>query len=111
MTPADVGTLVGRVTGMLPFFALVGMWIQRGDGRRAWRALASMFGAESAWEITDRWPSVLTCERTTGWTPEFWACRLAIEHVRDWESRDWTREIYRWCGELGDAEMESKPTR
>lgn len=103
MTPSDVGRLTGTAPGMLEFFALVGSWIGRGDGRRAYLALASVFGHRSfAWAVTEVWPYLVRFGPECGWTPEFWACANAIMLVRDWRSRDWTHEIRRWCGEFGD---------
>lgn len=104
MTPAEIGRKVGDVPGMLPFFTLVGAWIRRGDGLRAFRALRDVFGSDFvAWFVSEAWPVVEQTERDTGWTPEFWACGRVIAHVADWQSRNWIRTIRRWCGEFCDA--------
>lgn len=111
MTPADVGRQIGDVPGMLPFFTLVGAWIRRGDSLRAFRALRDVFGSGPvAWSISESWSFLERAGFETGWTPEFWACRMAIEHSADWESRNWIRTIRRWCGEFCDIARPASPT-
>lgn len=113
MSPSEVLALGDRAPRLLSFCSLVGTWIRLGESRRAWRAVRDLFAEHwhqpghapdctpdsFAWAVTTAFPVMRAHEAESGWAPEAWLMRMIQVCVPDWQSRDWTALIRRWCGE------------